>query len=400
MPRRMTTVASYASLLIASTTACSSSTAPPADGTGNAPAIGLGTGATTANGGSGALPAGSGNSNNTGNATGAGNATSGGGVPNVGAGGSPLPMNGTGSAMSQGGSGETVGAGGATGGGGVAGSGETTSGGGIANGGGGGAGAGNSGGAAGVPVPTKPPCLSAGADAAIIGDSYVTGAASPALQPALGMLDATVNTFRNYAIPGTSLATGGVTGLIPAQLVGALTATTKALIMDGGGNDILICDALQFPGCGTVCSSAGSSKNMLCQSIVQKALDAATAMLKSASDSGVHDTIYFFYPHIPDRGTGGGGFDEILDYAEPIAKKLCDSAPMVTGGKMSCYFVSLVQPFKAAGGDKNPLNFAGDGIHPSQAGQNIIANEIYKVMKAQCIGMTQADAMKNGCTCM
>jgi hypothetical protein len=61
--------------------------------------------------------------------------------------------------------------------------------------------------------------------------------------------------------------------------------------------------------------------------------------------------------------------------------------------------VDLVAPFKAAGGDKNPANFAGDGIHPSQAGQNVIAKEVFKVMKDNCIGMTASDAMKNGCTC-
>jgi len=100
----------------------------------------------------------------------------------------------------------------------------------------------------------------------------------------------------------------------------------------------------------------------------------------------VRDTVYFFYPHIPAKGSGGGGYDEILDYAEPLAKQLCDGAATASGGKLHCHFVDLVQPFIAAGGDKNIANFAGDGIHPSAAGQQIIATQITNVMKANCIG--------------
>jgi lysophospholipase L1-like esterase len=175
---------------------------------------------------------------------------------------------------------------------------------------------------------------------------------------------------------------------------------TKALIMDGGGNDILICDAAQFQGCGATCTSAGSSKNATCQKIVQKATDAAKSLMMQDSMAGVHDVIYFFYPHIPDAGPGGAGFSEILDYSEPMARDLCNSASTFTNGKLFCHFVDLVEPFKAAGGDKNIANFAADGIHPSQAGQNIIAKEIFNVMKTNCIGMTSADAMKNNCMCM
>ena len=214
------------------------------------------------------------------------------------------------------------------------------------------------------------------------------------------MLDATANMFRNYAVAGTSLATGGITGLIPPQVTTALMQPTKALIMDGGGNDILICDAAQFPGCAATCTTAGSSMNATCQKIVQKATDEAKVLMMQDSTAGVHDVIYFFYPHIPDAGPGGAGFSEILDYSEPMARDLCNSASTFTNGKLFCHFVDLVEPFKAAGGDKNPANFAGDGIHPSQAGQNIIAKELFNVMKTNCIGMTSADAMKNGCMCM
>jgi lysophospholipase L1-like esterase len=249
--------------------------------------------------------------------------------------------------------------------------------------------------------PAAGPCLTSATEGIIIGDSYVTGAGSPAMQPALAMLDPTATGFRNYAVPGTSLATGGILGLIPPQLTSAIQANPdiKFSIMDGGGNDALICDAAQFPNCATLCTSAGASMNTECQGIVSKALDAATTLMASAATAGIKDTIYFYYPHIPDAGSGGAGFAEILDYAEPKAKAVCDGAFAATGGKLSCFFVDLAAPFKAAGGDKNPANFAADGIHPSAAGQAIVSQQIFNVMKAQCIGFTAADAMKYGCTC-
>jgi lysophospholipase L1-like esterase len=106
-------------------------------------------------------------------------------------------------------------------------------------------------------------------------------------------------------------------------------------------------------------------------------------MMLKAANAGVKDTIYFFYPHLPGANSG---YNEISDYAEPIARASCDGAYVRTGGKMNCYFVSLVAPFAAKGGDGNPANFVADAIHPSAQGQQIMADEINKVMKARCIG--------------
>jgi len=39
------------------------------------------------------------------------------------------------------------------------------------------------------------------------------------------------------------------------------------------------------------------------------------------------------------------------------------------------------------------------GVHPTQPGVTLMAQEIFKTMKAHCVGFTAADAMKYGCTC-
>jgi lysophospholipase L1-like esterase len=322
--------------------------------------------------GGGGVQMGTGNVNtgNTGN-------ISTGNVPGFGGSGNTGNFPGTGNMPGAGG----TGAGGVGPIGGAAGAGETTGNGGAAGGmpSGGAAGA-NMGGAAGMPMVAKPPCISNPAqDVLIMGDSYVTGAASPAMQPALGMLYPTANQFRNVAVAGTSMATGGILGLIPTQFSGS----PKLVIMDGGGNDILICDAAQFPGCSTMCNAPGSSKLKICQDIVTKATAAAKTLFDRMSSAGVKDVVYFFYPHPP---VNNGGMKEIDDYSEPIARSQCEAYTQTSGGKTNCWWVTTVKPFADAGGDINPANFAADQIHPSQAGQNIIAKQINDTMKAHCLG--------------
>jgi lysophospholipase L1-like esterase len=349
--------------------ACSSSDAPSGqnqnqDGTGASTSTGGGTysstgGDTSSSGGD--TSSSGGDTSSTGGALGSGGDSSSSGGDTSSTGGETSS---TGGAFGNGG--ETSGSGG----------GENASGGSPASGGSTGSGT------------AKPPCISNPSEVVFIGDSYVTGFLSPALQPSLASLYPAATSYRNYAVAGTSMATGGATGLIPPQLPEAVAAgkDIKLSIMDGGGNDILICDATKFPNCATLCSSAGSSKNSECTSIVKQALDAATTLMTNAANDGIKDVIYFFYPHIPDKA---GGYSEILDYAEPIAKKLCDDAFTTTGGKLTCHFVSTEAAFKAAGGDENPANFSAvDGIHPSQAGQDIIAKQIYATMQSDCLGQT------------
>jgi lysophospholipase L1-like esterase len=361
------------------TIACSSATNTGVEGTGGFVVGGGGMTPIPGGGGAGAAMVPSGYGGSTPGGGGTGNV---GNKPNVGGTGNTA-IGGSGNAVSTGGS--MVMAGGAAGAAGMSGSAGVA---GAAGGGGGGAsGAGNTGGAAGMPMMTQPPCLTTPAsDVLIMGDSYVTGALSPALQPALGMLYPAANQFRNVAVAGVSMANGGIGALVPTQFTGK----PKLVIMDGGGNDILLCDAIKFAGCGTMCNKAGSSSLQICKDIVAQATAAAGALFDKMSAAGVSDIVYFFYPHPP---TNGGGMKEIDDYSEPIARAQCEAYGAKTNGKTNCYWVSTVKPFADAGGDINPANFVADGIHPSQAGQNIIAKLINDTLKAHCL----AQPSSSGC---
>ena len=251
------------------------------------------------------------------------------------------------------------------------------------------------GGAAGAGV-AKPPCLANPSNGVIIGDSYITGFVSPAFQPALGALYPAANQFRNYAVAGTSMASGGL-GTIPPQLDQAVGAnpTMKLVIMTGGGNDILLCDTIKYPGCANTCKAAGSSTQKVCTDIVNTAIAASEQLMAKMVDAGVKDIVYFFYPHIT---ASSGGYKEILDYSSPRAKASCEGALARSAGKITCHFVDLIPAFAAAGGDLNVANFALDGIHPSQAGQNIIAREVWTVMQNRCLGQPLVGSMLHAVT--
>jgi len=274
--------------------------------------------------------------------------------------------NASGGGAGQGGFGGTTGGfGGTTGGtgpGGVGGVGGVSGVGGV-----GGVGTGGAGGTA-----TAPPCITNPEQVVIIGDSYVTGASSPALQPALAAVVPQAASYRNYAVAGTSMGNGQ----IPSQFDTAAQQNPdiKLVIMTGGGNDVLVLNRQ--------CLSAGSSTNAQCQGVIQTAIDAATTMFQKMNTVGVSDVIYFFYPHLPTTSLlGGPTANEILDYSYPLTKASCDDALAQVG--VACHFIDLRPVFEGH------TDYIGlDGVHPTAAGQTAIAGAIAQTMQRDCLGQT------------
>jgi hypothetical protein len=241
-----------------------------------------------------------------------------------------------------------------------------------------------------VSGPQQPPCLSKASEVVLLGDSYVNWPthAFPADLNALA-----AQTFRLYAVGGFSMGSGGI-GLIPPELDQALAAdpNIKTVVMTGGGNDILIPDLLQFPQGGNCKNDPNPASIPDCQKIVQKALDAATAMMKRAADAGVKDVVYFFYPHVPE-GTLLGGLhpNAMLDYAFPKVKALCDEAYSQTSGRLTCHFVDMNPVFQG-----HPEWFVFGDIHPNAQGSAAMAQAVWAKMKADCIAQPQSSGCCGG----
>jgi lysophospholipase L1-like esterase len=201
------------------------------------------------------------------------------------------------------------------------------------------------------------------------------------LDPIL-MMNGVINGYTNKAVAGTAMGSGGLFGLIPPQFDQALMVSTdiRLVILDGGGNDILL-PAAGSPDCKNM---MGNSTNPACQAIIAKALAAGSTLMGHMADSGVKDVIFFGYPHVPSSSLGGSNGNELIDYATPLTQKSCDGELAATGGKLTCHFIDMRQPFAMNGGYSNIST--ADGVHPTQSGQTIMANEIWKVMKSSCLG--------------
>jgi hypothetical protein len=221
----------------------------------------------------------------------------------------------------------------------------------------------------------------------VLGDSYVNWISHTF--PADLAREAGV-TYRMYAVGGTAMGSGGI-GLIPPQFDQAVTADPNiiAAIMDGGGNDILVADTAQFPQGADCKQNAMSPMIPDCQKIVDKAVNAAVALMDNAAAKGVKDVVYFFYPHVPD-GTliGGAHPNAILDYALPLVRATCDGARARTGGKLTCHFLDLIPVF-----DMHPEYFALTDIHPNPTGSAAMAKAVWAIMKNACI----AQPASSGC---
>lgn len=228
----------------------------------------------------------------------------------------------------------------------------------------------------------KPPCLKKGSQVVFIGDSYINYDVAHTLLSTLleqrAVKDGALKSgdhYRNYAIPGTALAAPNLLGMIPPQWDQAVSEDPdiKFVIMDGGGNDVLI-DHQE-------CLAAGSDKDPGCQSVVADTLRVGTQLITKMRDHGVTDGIYFFYPHVPAGG------DDINDYA---LKMLQDQSKGLATPMFRTYVLDLIPVF-----DGHADWIASDGIHANDTGENKIADEIWKIMKDHCVAQPESS---NCCT--
>ncbi len=223
------------------------------------------------------------------------------------------------------------------------------------------------------------PCLTDPDQVVAIGDSYFNMYPNTLVVPrveALAQADGALGpgeAYRDYSVAGTSMGTGE----IPSQFAQAVLddPDITLAIMNGGFNDWLI-GARQ-------CLEEGSSSNVECQGVVQDVVDAAAQLFLDMSDAGVSDVIYVFYPHLPPNALlTGPAPNEILDYAYPLVNEICDDAETATDGDLRCHFIDLRPIFGDTYQYINPI----DGIHPTEAGADLMAEAIYGVMKDNCLG--------------
>jgi hypothetical protein len=224
----------------------------------------------------------------------------------------------------------------------------------------------------------KHACLKAPKDLVVIGDSYVNYAVAHTELNVMVANDAVKDgalmrgqVYPDYAVPGTTLAAppAGIQDQWPQAH--AANKDIKFVVMDGGGNDVLI-NNMQ-------CKYDGAAKDPTCQMVVGMSLAAGKKMMTDMKTAGVSEVVYFFYPHPP---TGGW---EIDDYTIPMLQDTCKS---LSDDKFQCRIVDTVPIFA-----NHDDWYAGDGIHANDLGEQAIADAVWKQLKDDCA----AQPASSGC---
>jgi lysophospholipase L1-like esterase len=170
--------------------------------------------------------------------------------------------------------------------------------------------------------------------------------------------------YRNHAVAGTRI----LNGQIPGQYATAKAANPniKTVIMTGGGNDII----LDFFGNLIACQGAETEAALSPACIA--ALDEITVgvddLMATMEADGVQDVFYVGYGHITANELSG-----TIERTKRVQGERCrDDDPTKT---MRCHFVD---PSDALG-----TMFGGDGIHPTDAGYDIIGTMVWERMQME-----------------
>lgn len=158
--------------------------------------------------------------------------------------------------------------------------------------------------------------------------------------------------YRSFAVSGTQLTTGEIPGQFDRA---AMDEPVKVVLMDGAGNDLLF---------GDRCKTFDDK----CKEVI----DVVSKMFTTFKSNGVKDVVYFFYP---DPMGIGAQIKDAMDVLRPEMKKQCDGATEVR-----CIWVDQRESWM-----DHYSEFTSDGIHPTTAGAEASAKQIWDAMVASCV---------------
>lgn len=199
---------------------------------------------------------------------------------------------------------------------------------------------------------TKDQGVGDGQDVVLIGDSWMNLGLGVGIQQSV-VKAAASKPYRRFGAPGTRM----LDGVIPSQYAAAKAENPniKTVIMTGGGNDVLL-----TPHVLADCLVLGAA----CKSQIDKVGDAYKKLTSDAAADGVADIVIVLYT----RGTLLG--PRVIDYIWTKMTPICDSSPV------RCH---LLDPDKLGAG----VVKTRDGIHPTNAGYDLIGEGVYALMKSE-----------------
>jgi len=174
-------------------------------------------------------------------------------------------------------------------------------------------------------------------------------------------------TFRNYTQSGAELSGGFLAPAVDSQYASAKAtdANINTIVMDGGGNDILIPAMLFDPNrCKTKWYRPNLSSK--CKNLIQDIYVTGVNLMNQMDADGVENIVFLGYYELP---RGKTNLNQAVNYGDEYLGYACDTATTA-----SCTFVDPRGHVPAA-------DVESDDIHPTPNGSLTLANLIWPVLQ-------------------
>ena len=174
-------------------------------------------------------------------------------------------------------------------------------------------------------------------------------------------------TFRNYTQSGAELSGGVLAPAVDSQYASAKSTdpNISTIVMDGGGNDILIPAMLFDPyGCKTHWWRWNISSS--CVSLIEDIYVSGVNLLNQMDADGVENVVYLGYYELP---RGNSNLNQAVAYGDAYLGYACDTAT-----NANCTFVD-------PRGNVPASDVESDNIHPTPNGSLTLANLIWPVLE-------------------
>ncbi len=179
-------------------------------------------------------------------------------------------------------------------------------------------------------------------------------------------------TFRNYPTSGAELVGGLIQPSIEQQfaMAEADNPSSTVIVMDGGGNDILIpAVALDPYDCLTQWYEFGQLSSR-CKSFIDEIYIDGVDLLGDAKAAGYTSIVYLGYYYVKNGILLVDDLEEAVVYGDATLARACRNSPV------SCTFIDPRSAIRDS-------DITADGVHPTAGGSKKLADLIWPVLKTK-----------------
>jgi len=179
-------------------------------------------------------------------------------------------------------------------------------------------------------------------------------------------------TFRNYTTSGAELIGGAIAPSVEQQFwtAEADNPSSTVLVMDGGGNDILIpAVALDPYDCLTQWYEFGQLSSR-CKSFIDEIYVDGVDLLNDVRGAGVQQIVYLGYYYTKNGLLLVDDLEEAIVYGDAKLRQACQNAVV------SCTFIDPRSTIRDS-------DITADGVHPNATGSRKLADLIWPVLRTK-----------------